>query len=85
MLPHNEWGATTKPGKVYFTFFKEPRVPFDLALMKNAIKKAYQLADGKALELKEDAGRRQLLLSRRIIDPMATVVVVEIEDANVER
>src|SRR5437868_348490 len=30
MLAHNEWRATTKPGKVYFTFFQEPRVAFDL-------------------------------------------------------
>jgi alpha-L-fucosidase len=85
MLPHNEWRATTKPGKVYFTFFQEPRVPFDLPPMKNAVKRAYQLADGKPVEVKEDAGKQQLILSRPIVDPMATVVVVEIEGASVER
>jgi len=85
ILPHNEWRATTKPGKVYFTFFQEPRVPFDLPPMKNAVKRAYQLADGKPVEVKEDAGKQQLILSRPIVDPMATVVVVEIEGASVER
>ena len=84
VLPHNEWRVTTKPGKLYFTFFQEPRVPFELPAMKNAIKRAYQLADGKAVEIKEEGGRRQLELPRPIVDPMATVVVVEIEGDKVE-
>jgi len=28
-LADPEWRVTTKPGKLYFTFFSEPRVPFD--------------------------------------------------------
>lgn len=85
VLPHNEWRATTKPGKIYFTFFQEPRVPFELPAMKNTIKRAYQLADGKPVEIKDEDGKKQLVLSRPILDPMATVVVVEIEGTNVER
>lgn len=85
VLPHNEWRVTTKPGKLYFTFFEEPRVPFDLPPMTNKIKRAYQLADGKAVEIKESGGARQLMVNRPIVDPMATVVVVEIEGAQVER
>ena len=84
VLPHNEWRVTTKPGRLYFTFFQEPRVSFELPPMKNAIKRAYQLADGKAVEIKEEGGRRQLELARPIVDPMATVVVVEIEGDKVE-
>lgn len=38
-LRHNEWRVTTRPGKLYFTFFHE-RVPFELPAMKNAIKRA---------------------------------------------
>ena len=38
---------TTRPGKLYFTFFQEPRVPFELPPMKNAVKRAYRLADGQ--------------------------------------
>jgi alpha-L-fucosidase len=85
VLSHNEWRVTTKPGKLYFTFFQEPRVPFVLPPMKNAVKRAYQLADGKAVEIRDEAGKKQLVLSRPILDPMATVVVVEIEGAQVEQ
>lgn len=85
VLPHNEWRATTRPGKIYFTFFQEPRVPFELPPMKNAVKRAYQLADGKAVEVKDEGGKKQLVLARPILDPMATVVVVEIEGTNVEQ
>jgi len=84
VLAHNEWRATTKPGKVYFTFFQEPRVPFELPPMKKTIKRAYQLADGKPVEIKEEGGKRQLVLARPISDPMATVVVVEVEGNAVE-
>ena len=85
VLPHNEWRVTTKPGKLYFTFFQEPRAPFELPPMKNAVKRAYQLADGQAVEVKDANGKRTIDLSRPMLDPMATVVVVEIEGTQVER
>jgi alpha-L-fucosidase len=85
VLPHNEWRVTTKPGKLYFTFFQEPRVPFELPAMKNRIRRAYLLADGKAVQIKEKDGRQQLIVPRPILDPMATVVVVEIDGKQVER
>jgi alpha-L-fucosidase len=84
-LPHNEWRVTTKPGKLYFTFFQEPRVPFVLPPMKNAVKRAYRLADRKAVEVKVENEKPQLIMPRPIWDPMATVVVVEIEGAAVEK
>jgi alpha-L-fucosidase len=84
-LPRNEWRVTTRPGKLYFTFFQEPRVPFALPPMKKAVKRAYQLADGQPVELKVESGRTQLLIARPILDLMATVVVVEIEGDTVER
>ena len=76
---------TTKPGKLYFTFFKEPRVPFELPPMKNAVKRGYRLADAQPIEVKEEDGRRQLVIQRPIHDPMATVVVVEIEGDAVQK
>src|SRR5215510_16169809 len=85
VLPHNEWRVTTQPGKLYFTFFQEPRAAFELPPMKNAVKRAYYLANGKPVEMKEEGGRHQLVLSRPILDPMATVVVVEIEGDKVEK
>jgi alpha-L-fucosidase len=81
MLARTEWRVTTKPGKLYFTFFVEPRAPFELPAMKNAVKKAYRLADGAPVEFKVDGGKTFLTLERPIYDPMATVVVVEIEGA----
>jgi alpha-L-fucosidase len=78
-LPRNEWRVTTKPGKLYFTFFEEPRVPFELPPMKNRVKAAYRLADGAAVETKVVEGKTQLILQRPMLDLMATVVVVEIE------
>jgi alpha-L-fucosidase len=78
-LTRNEYRVTTKPGKLYFTFFQEPRVDFDLPPMTNAVRRAYRLADGQAIEVKVDKGRPQLVIPRPILDPMATVVVVEIE------
>jgi alpha-L-fucosidase len=84
-LPRNEWRATTKPGKVYFTFFQEPRVPFEIPPMKNAVKRAYRLADGEPVEIKVEGGRPLLNMTRPMWDPTATVVVVEIEGDMVER
>jgi alpha-L-fucosidase len=84
-LPRNEWRVTTKPGKLYFTFFQEPRVPFEVPPMKNAVKRAYQLADGAAVKTTTDGGRTSLHIVRPIVDPMATVVVVEIEGNSVVR
>ena len=69
-LPRNEWRVTTKPGKLYFTFFQEPRVPFELPPMKNAVKRAYRLADGEPVEMKVEDGRPHARRSRGpILDP----------------
>jgi alpha-L-fucosidase len=84
-LPRNEWRVTTKPGKLYFTFFVEPRVPFELPPLKNAVKRAYRLADQVPVEVKVEGGRPQLVIPRPIWDPTATVVVVEIEGDAVVR
>jgi alpha-L-fucosidase len=86
VLPHNEWRVTTKPGRLYFTFFQEPRVAFPLPAMKNAVKRAYRLADGAAVEVKPaDDGRPTLVIPRPILDPTATVVVVEIDGDTVQK
>jgi alpha-L-fucosidase len=84
-LARNEWRVTTKPGKLYFTFFTEPRVPFELPPMKNAVKRAYRLVDAQPVEVKLDEGRPRLVIERPILDPTATVVVVEIEGDAVQK
>jgi len=80
-LVRSEWRVTAKPGRLYFVFFKEPRVPFELPAMDGPARRAYRLADGEPVELKTDGGRTYLHLERPMLDPMATVVVVETGEA----
>src|SRR5215468_5981096 len=79
VYPQTEWRITTKPGKLYVTFFSEPRAPFPLPAMKNTVKRAYQLADAAAVKITTENGRTYLNIDRPILDPMATTVVVEID------
>jgi alpha-L-fucosidase len=83
-LPQTQWRVTSKPGKLYFTFFEEPRAPFEIPAMKNVVKRAYRLADGAPVEIKRENGKSFLVMERPILDPMATVVVVEVEGARVQ-
>jgi alpha-L-fucosidase len=85
MLLRREWRATTKPGKVFLTFFDEPRSAFELPAMKNRVKRAYRLEDGVEVPFKSEGGKTVLNLQRPIWNPMATVVVLEIEGEKVER
>jgi len=80
-----QWRVTTKPGKLYITFFDEPRAPFAIPAMKNAITRAYRLADKAPVAMKTENGRTYLDLERPIFDPMATVVVVEFDGSRVQR
>src|SRR5579884_932628 len=80
----NEWRVTTKPGKLYFTFFQEPRSGFELPPMKNQIKAAYTLADHTPVQIQNENGSRVLKIPRPMLDPMATVVVVEIQGTEVD-
>src|SRR5262249_54441611 len=85
VLAHNEWRVTTRPGKLYFTFFHEPRVPFALPPMKNKVVGAYQLADGNHVMLKQENGKTMIEMPRSMWDPMATTIVVQIEGNAVEK
>jgi alpha-L-fucosidase len=80
-----EWRITSKPGKLYFTFFSEPRAPFPLPAMKNQVKRAYQLADSAPVKVTSENGRTYLNVDRPMLDPMATTVVVEIDGDRVQR
>jgi len=83
-LQQTQWRVTSKPGKLYFTFFDEPRAPFEIPAMKNDVKRAYRLADGAPVELKKENGKAFLVIERPILDPMATVVVVEVAGNRIE-
>ena len=54
----------TKPGKLYFTFFGEPRAPFEIPAMKNRLTRAYRLADKAPVELKTENGRTTFTMER---------------------
>ena len=82
-LPQTEWRVTSKPGKLYFTFFSEPRAPFEIPAIKNRITRAYRLADHAPVELVTQNGKSSFALERPMLDPMATVVVVEFEGERV--
>jgi alpha-L-fucosidase len=84
-LANNDWRATTKAGKLYITFFTEPRAPFEIPAMRNKLLRAYRLADKAAVALKAENGKTTFTLERPMLDPMATVVVVEFEGTKVEK
>jgi alpha-L-fucosidase len=93
-LARTDYRVTTKPGKLYFTFFKDPGGTFALPAMQNTVKRAYRLHDGAPMEVREANGTRQLVFPRfpadrpgffAIDDPMGTVIVVEIDGGTVRR
>jgi hypothetical protein len=53
--------------------------------MKNAVKRVYLLADRTPVKTTAEGGRTSLHIVRPILDPTATVVVVEIEGDSVVR
>jgi alpha-L-fucosidase len=84
-LADTEWRVTTKPGKLYFTFFSSPRGPFEIPAITNKITRAYLLADHSPIELKTAGGKTTFDMPQPMLDPMATVVVVEYEGGRVQR
>ena len=85
-LARTEYRVTAKPGKLYFTFFAGPRGPFTLPRMQNAVKRAYRLADGAPFEIRDVNGEKQLQTGGLMnTDPMATVIVVEIDGDKVRK
>ncbi|HEX9482954.1 MAG TPA: alpha-L-fucosidase, partial [Gemmatimonadaceae bacterium] len=79
-LARTDYRITAKPGKLYFTFFGGQRSPFVLPRMENAVKRAYRLADSVPFEVRNVGGEWELQTAGLMNpDPMATVIVVEIE------
>jgi alpha-L-fucosidase len=81
-----DYRYTTKPGKLYITFFVEPRVPFELPAMKNTVTRAYYLGGDRGaapVRMRKENGRTYLDIDRPIPEPMASVVVVEHDGATI--
>ena len=53
--------------------------------MKNKITRAYRLADQAPIDLKAENGKTTFNMERPMLDPMATVVVVEFEGERVQK
>ena len=86
-LNYTDWRCTTAPGKLYFTVFKMPRGGFPLPEFKNDVKKVYYLSDltEKELPVTVTNSVRVVQTPRNSPDPMANVLVVEINGDTVER
>jgi alpha-L-fucosidase len=87
-LARTDWRCTTQSGKLNFIVFKWPRNGFELPHFKSAIKRAYLLADTgrQPLETKTgDAGLVTVATPRAPANPIANVIVVEIEGDQVDR
>jgi hypothetical protein len=67
------------------TFFDEPRAPFPLPAVKNTIRRAYHLNGGAEIKTTVEAGRTMLHIDRPILDPTATVIVVEFDGHRIQR
>jgi alpha-L-fucosidase len=84
-LQNTQWRYTTKPGKLYVTFFDEPRAPFAIPAIKNRITRAYHLDGGVEVKMTSEKGRTLLHLDRPILNPTATTVVVEFEGGKIAK
>jgi hypothetical protein len=77
-----EWRYTTKPGKLYITFFVEPRAPFVLPGDERTpchARITWAATRGRVpVKFRTENGRAVLDIERPIPDPMASVVVVEV-------
>ena len=77
-----EWRATTRPGKIYLEIFKWPAGgQFEVPGLQSEVKKAYLLADRKALKVRKTATGVTFVLPERAPDEVASVVCLEIAGA----
>ncbi len=76
-VPSWAWRCTTKPGRLYLTFFEWPHT-FTLPPCKGHATRAYLLADpSRNVAIHENEGKVILTLPSDAPDPIASVVVVE--------
>ena len=74
-----DWRCTTKPGKLYITFFKWPAGAFELNKVKGQVVKAYLLADPahKSLAVKQDGDRVTVTLPGNAPGQIASVLALQ--------
>ncbi|HWC95133.1 MAG TPA: alpha-L-fucosidase [Candidatus Sulfopaludibacter sp.] len=74
-----DWRCTTKPGKLYITFFKWPGPSFELKNVKGQVAKAYLLADAshKALKMKQSGSDVTVTLPAAAPGQIASVLALQ--------
>ena len=74
-----DWRCTTKPGKLYFHFFKWPKGSFELSKVKGKVTKAYLLADARhpALKMSQSGDKVTVSLPATAPGQIASVMVLE--------
>jgi alpha-L-fucosidase len=78
--PVTDWRCTTKPGKLYITFFKWPQGAFELDKVTAKVGKTYLLADAGHKPLKVTQKGEHLSVALPAVAPgkIASVMVLEI-------
>jgi len=73
------WRCTTKPGKLYITFFQWPAGSFELSKVSGKVTKAYLLADSKhpALKVTQSGDKVTVGLPASAPGQIASVMVLE--------
>jgi alpha-L-fucosidase len=76
-----DWRCTTKPGKLYITFFKWPNGTFELKDVKGKVGKAYLLADAshKALAFKQSGSTVTVTLPATAPGQIASVMALDVK------
>ena len=74
-----DWRCTTKPGKLYISFFKWPSGAFELDKVQGKVKKAYLLADAKraSLKVQQKGDHISVALPATAPGKIASVMVLE--------
>lgn len=86
-LTNSAWRCTSRPGKLYFTYFGDRRSTVELPPFRNRILRSYLLGDPARTERKIEVvnGVRTVWIERTGPHAMANVLCLEIEGDRVER
>jgi alpha-L-fucosidase len=79
--PKTDWRCTTKPGKLYITFFTWPSGAFELDKVPGKVTKAYLLANHAALKVTQKGGHLTVSLPASAPGKIASVMVLETKGA----
>lgn len=81
-FPDITWRCTWKPNRVYLHLINWPGATFRFEGLLSEVKKAYFLANRKAVKFRRDGVALEFSLPAQPVDPYDTVLVLEIADAS---